>query len=53
MYSLLLGPKRYGELKRAVAEASDNVLVQQLKELHRFSTEVLPPRSNPPSYRIT
>ena len=30
---LLRGPTRYGELKRAIRDVSDKVLIQQLKEL--------------------
>jgi DNA-binding HxlR family transcriptional regulator len=33
LYFLLDGPKRYGELKRAIQGVSDKVLIQQLKEL--------------------
>nr|WP_312490138.1 helix-turn-helix domain-containing protein [Sphingomonas sp.] len=33
LYFLLRGPTRYGELKRAVRDVSDKVLIQQLKEL--------------------
>ena len=33
LYFLLDGPKRYGELKRAIEGVSDKVLIQQLKEL--------------------
>lgn len=32
LYFLLPGPKRYGELKRAVRDTSDKVLIQHLKE---------------------
>lgn len=50
VYFLLLGPKRYGELKRAVRDASDKVLIQQLKELEadgvviRTDYKEVPPR---------
>jgi DNA-binding HxlR family transcriptional regulator len=50
VYFLLLGPKRYGELKRAVRDASDKVLIQQLKELEgdgvviRTDHKEIPPR---------
>lgn len=50
VYFLLLGPKRYGELKRAVRDASDKVLIQQLKELEsdgvvvRTDYKEIPPR---------
>ena len=33
LYFLLRGPTRYGELKRAVRDVSDKVLIQHLKEL--------------------
>ena len=33
LYFLLGGPRRYGELKRAIEGVSDKVLIQQLKEL--------------------
>ena len=33
LYFLLRGPTRYGELKRAIRDVSDKVLIQQLKEL--------------------
>ncbi|MEH6488163.1 helix-turn-helix domain-containing protein [Hyphomonas oceanitis] len=33
LYFLCGGPRRYGELKRAVAGVSDKMLIQQLKEL--------------------
>lgn len=44
------GPRRYGELKRAVRRVSDKVLIQQLKELeahgivHRKDFGEIPPR---------
>jgi DNA-binding HxlR family transcriptional regulator len=34
LYHLAKGPRRYGELKRAVGGVSDKMLIQQLKELH-------------------
>jgi DNA-binding HxlR family transcriptional regulator len=37
LYFLLRGPTRYGELKRAVRDVSDKVLIQQLKELEADS----------------
>ena len=33
LYFLLQGPNRYGELKRAIRDVSDKMLIQQLKEL--------------------
>ena len=33
LYFLLRGPTRYGDLKRAVRDVSDKVLIQQLKDL--------------------
>jgi len=33
LYFLLRGPTRYGELKRAVRDVSDKMLIQHLKEL--------------------
>jgi DNA-binding HxlR family transcriptional regulator len=33
VFFLIDGPKRYGELKRSVRDASDKVPIQQLKEL--------------------
>jgi DNA-binding HxlR family transcriptional regulator len=50
LYFLLPGPKRFGELKRAVRYASEKVLTQQLKELEadslvkRTDYKELPPR---------
>jgi DNA-binding HxlR family transcriptional regulator len=50
LYFLLRGPKRYGELKRAVRDVSDKVLIQQLKELEadgvllRTDYKEIPPR---------
>ena len=50
LYFLLRGPTRYGELKRAVRDVSDKVLIQQLKELeaagvlHRNDYKEVPPR---------
>jgi DNA-binding HxlR family transcriptional regulator len=50
LYFLLLGPKRYGELKRAVRDVSDKVLIQHLKELEadgvltRTDYKEVPPR---------
>jgi DNA-binding HxlR family transcriptional regulator len=46
----LRGPTRYGELKRAVRDVSDKVLIQQLKELEadgvlrRNDYKEVPPR---------
>lgn len=51
LYFLLLqGPIRYGELRRAVRDVSDKVLIQQLKELEadgvlkRTDYKEVPPR---------
>ncbi|WP_454850517.1 winged helix-turn-helix transcriptional regulator [Rhizobium binxianense] len=50
LYFLLDGPKRYGELKRAIEGVSDKVLIQQLKELEadrvlvRTDYKEVPPR---------
>lgn len=50
LYFLLRGPTRYGELKRAVRDVSDKVLIQQLKELQadgvlrRNDYKEVPPR---------
>ncbi|WP_298089827.1 helix-turn-helix domain-containing protein [uncultured Sphingomonas sp.] len=50
LYFLLRGPTRYGELKRAIRDVSDKVLIQQLKELeadgvlHRNDYKEVPPR---------
>lgn len=50
LYFLLRGPTRYGDLKRAVRDVSDKVLIQQLKELeadgvlHRNDYKEVPPR---------
>ena len=50
IYFLVLGPNRYGALKRAVRGVSDKVLIQQLKELerdgivHREVHEQVPPK---------
>lgn len=50
LYFLLDGPKRYGELKRAIQGVSDKVLIQQLKELEadrvlvRTDYKEVPPR---------
>jgi DNA-binding HxlR family transcriptional regulator len=50
LYFLLRGPTRYGELKRAVRDVSDKVLIQQLKELEadgvllRNDYKQVPPR---------
>jgi DNA-binding HxlR family transcriptional regulator len=50
LYFLLRGPTRYGELKRAVRDVSDKVLIQQLKELEadgvlrRNDYKEVPPR---------
>jgi DNA-binding HxlR family transcriptional regulator len=50
LYFLLRGPTRYGELKRAVRDVSDKVLIQQLKELEadgvllRHDHKQVPPR---------
>lgn len=50
LYFLLRGPTRYGELKRAIRDVSDKVLIQQLKELDadgvllRNDYKQIPPR---------
>lgn len=50
LYFLLRGPTRYGELKRAVRDVSDKVLIQHLKELEadgvlrRTDYKEVPPR---------
>lgn len=50
LYFLLRGPTRYGELKRAVRDVSDKVLIQQLRELEadgvlrRNDYKEVPPR---------
>ncbi|WP_454886897.1 winged helix-turn-helix transcriptional regulator [Sphingomonas oryzagri] len=50
LYFLLQGPNRYGELKRAIRDVSDKVLIQQLKELEadgvllRTDYREVPPR---------
>ena len=50
LYFLLDGPKRYGELKRAIEGVSDKVLIEQLKELEgdrvlaRTDYKEVPPR---------
>lgn len=50
LYFLLQGPNRYGELKRAIRDVSDKVLIQQLKELEadgvllRTDYKEVPPR---------
>ncbi len=50
LYFLLRGPTRYGELKRAIRDVSDKVLIQQLKELEadgvlrRNDHKEVPPR---------
>lgn len=50
------GPTRYGELRRAVRDASDKMLIQQLKELEadglikRTDYKEVPPRVD---YRLT
>lgn len=50
LYFLLDGPKRYGELKRAIHGVSHKVLIQQLKELEadrvltRTDYKEVPPR---------
>lgn len=49
LYHLGTGPKRYGELKRAVPAITEKVLIQQLKQLEadglvlRESKPVVPP----------
>ncbi|WP_343743623.1 helix-turn-helix domain-containing protein [Chitinophaga sp.] len=49
MFHLLSGPKRYGELKRAVPGITEKVLIQQLKQLeadeliNRKAEPVIPP----------
>jgi DNA-binding HxlR family transcriptional regulator len=50
LYFLLRGPTRYGDLKRAVRDVSDKVLIQHLKELEadgvlrRNDYKEIPPR---------
>ncbi len=50
LYFLLPGPTRYGELKRAVRDVSDKMLIQHLKELEadgvlrRNDYKEVPPR---------
>ncbi|MBB5712853.1 winged helix-turn-helix transcriptional regulator [Sphingomonas xinjiangensis] len=50
LYFLLRGPTRYGELKRAVRDVSDKVLIQHLRELEadgvlrRNDYKEVPPR---------
>jgi DNA-binding HxlR family transcriptional regulator len=50
LYFLLQGPNRYGELKRAIRDVSDKMLIQQLKELEadgivvRTDYQEVPPR---------
>ena len=50
IYFLLQSPQRYGELKRAIRDVSDKVLIQQLKELEadgiliRNDYQEVPPR---------
>jgi DNA-binding HxlR family transcriptional regulator len=50
LYFLLRGPNRYGELKRAIRDVSDKMLIQQLKELEadgilvRTDYKEVPPR---------
>jgi len=50
LYFLLRGPTRYGELKRAVRDVSDKMLIQHLKELEadgvlrRNDYKEVPPR---------
>lgn len=50
LYFLLRGPTRYGDLKRAIRDVSDKVLIQQLKELEadgvllRNDHKEVPPR---------
>lgn len=49
LFQLLSGPKRYGELKRAVPTITEKVLIQQLKQLeadqliNRKAEPVVPP----------
>jgi DNA-binding HxlR family transcriptional regulator len=56
LYFLLRGPTRYGELKRAIRDVSDKVLIQQLKELEadgvlrRNDYKEVPPRVD---YKLT
>jgi DNA-binding HxlR family transcriptional regulator len=50
LFHLANGARRYGELRRAVGNVSDKVLIQQLKELHadgiidRVDFGEIPPR---------
>jgi DNA-binding HxlR family transcriptional regulator len=49
IFNLLNGPKRYGELKRAIPTISEKMLIQHLKELEadhlidRIAKPVVPP----------
>lgn len=35
LYTLIAGPRRFGELRRAVAGISEKMLIQELKEMER------------------
>ncbi|MBW4331451.1 helix-turn-helix transcriptional regulator [Stakelama sp. CBK3Z-3] len=56
LYHLRAGPKRFGELKRAIGSVSEKVLIQQLRELAaagvliRRDYQQVPPRVD---YTIT
>lgn len=49
LYQLMTGPKRYGELKRAIPAITEKMLIQHLKQLqadnlvNRKAEEVVPP----------
>jgi len=49
IYHLMSGPKRYSELKRAIPEITEKMLIQHLKQLqadnlvHRKAAAVVPP----------
>lgn len=49
IYQLMSGPKRYGELKRAIPDITEKMLIQHLKQLvadglvNRKAEKVIPP----------
>jgi len=49
IYHLMSGPKRYSELRRAIPEITEKMLIQHLKQLqadnlvHRKAAAVIPP----------